>query len=292
MSIIFFERTSEDRRVHIRPIAAGGLDKPVHAGGVDGNGGGVGKNPSVESRNPAPEGGRISAFVHLPPKSREAVGNLAGIFLDLHQQIRERLLRQKADIFCVHREEATDQKIRDRIGRWSCIWLQPTILIKFSRKFAKLLGKIAGNHRLASGGVERTGAVPDSLKNIPDGSVSQIFQPVRVRPVPDRERLVRPGCIAKVVIELKKIADIRDDDDRRNVLGIGQLTGVLFSLLFGIIQFLRQPGLPRTIRLVFLRTSAERLARRFGVVPATSSRLASPDSLVPCLASRIKQSRR
>jgi hypothetical protein len=38
------------------------------------------------------------------------------------------------------------------------------------------------------------------------------------------------------MIELKKIADIRDDDDRRNVLGIGQLAGILLSLLFGIIN--------------------------------------------------------
>jgi hypothetical protein len=95
---------------------------------------------------------------------------------------------------------------------------------------------------LASGGVERTGAVPDPLKNIPDGRVGQIFQPKRVRPVPDLERLVRSGCVPKVMIELKKIADIRDDDDRRNVLGIGQLAGILLSLLFGIINISAPTG--------------------------------------------------
>ena len=71
---------------------------------------------AVEALDRCPQFVGIAALVHDPPKALQRWGEVLGRVHHLAQQPLEPLLRQQADIFRKHGEEAAHEEFRDLLG--------------------------------------------------------------------------------------------------------------------------------------------------------------------------------
>ena len=183
---------------------------------------------------------------------------------------------EQADVFGEHGEQAAHEELRDIVR---------VVFVGFERfgEFGELCGDFAGDFGAAAGRVERERIGPDRR-----GGVRECFRrrgaASLMRWFADRGRDVGAAGLGELGVEIDRVADIDDDEERRAGFVGGECAGVLLGLAAGAEEGV-VPGGGAAGAVAFLAALLA-LWRGVGEEAASSSCFS-----MPCLVSRTKQPR-
>jgi hypothetical protein len=227
-----FEERAENRRFDLRPVGVCGFDQQADLVAVERDHLGLLEQFAVEARQRRAQDDRETTAVHVAPERGEQRHELLRALLQVFQQRQKGasalVLRQQADIFGEHREQAARQKAGDEFGG---------VAGAFERlgDARQLVGDGARDAGRNARRVERHRLAPDGLQTSEDRFVGELGKPDAVRARVGKRRVGGAGT-GEVGVQFDDLADVDDDQERRPALVGRQRAGIAFGLTAGALQ--------------------------------------------------------
>ncbi len=149
------EQGAEDGGFHAGPVGVRSFREHFKLGGGEREGGGVFEEAAIEAGDFLEKQGRVTgASGHFPPEGGDEHGEAFRGGFDLGEEFFESILRQQADVFGKHGEEAALEETGDDLG---------VVAVGFEglRELGKAVGDVAGDLGGFLGGIERVGIGED-----------------------------------------------------------------------------------------------------------------------------------
>ena len=169
---------------------------------------------------------RVIALVHGLPELANVMLEGGRVRLARLERVLEGLVRQQANVFGEHREQAAHEKHGHFVGGM-------LLALQRLRDFRQPLGNGARNAGGVARRVQRLRRVPNVFQALANVRLAQILQ-IDAEALTVGELIEGFAVAAEVRIDLKTMANVADNDERRRRMTGRQQAHIVFSLNAGI----------------------------------------------------------